>query len=116
MNPITWNPAIDPYPDLADHYLWARLLPAAYILDGGYQPRGLLGLLNGLRCEGATLSREGAIVRLGPGTMADAEYARYKRDWLSPNAAKVNALLTELGERLERLEANGAEPTEEGAA
>jgi hypothetical protein len=111
MTPHPYDPTKDPRPDLLrDHYLWARLLPCAWIADGSRpNAHGLLGILNGLRCHGCSLTRDGATVRLGRGELGEAEYAQLREQYLRPHAARITALLTEVGERLERLEANRAD-------
>ncbi len=112
MTPITLNLLADPRPDLAaDTVLWSRLLPSVAQLEGPacYNCRSLLGALRGLRCEGAGLERQGGRVRLVPGYMDPEDYAEKRRIWLVPHAAVLTAALVELGERLQRLEANGAE-------
>lgn len=90
----TFDPCIDPRPDLAsDSALWTVLLMAAAEVDGDVSD-GVTGILHGLRCLGARLmpvTTGGA--RLEHGEIPPAEWLTYRARYLVPRAAMVTRLL-----------------------
>lgn len=107
--PTQLNLLADPRPDIyEDTALWARLLPNVAQLEGSarHDCRSLLGALRGMRCYGCRLVREDKRARLVPGDMEPEDYAKKRELWLRSHAALLRAALTELGERMWRLEEN----------
>ena len=85
---------VDPRPDLADGGLYARLLAAAYALDGD-DPAGTYGALHGLRCCGVRLRLDfGRAVHVA-GECED--YGELRARYLLPRADRARALLIGVG-------------------
>ena len=91
-------PYEDPRPDLqSDATLWGKLLVAAWEHDGERDlTDSLFWTLQGLRCCGARLLREGGRVRLdGAGVEA---YAGIRERYLRRHAAALTGLLKGLAD------------------
>jgi hypothetical protein len=83
-------PTADPRPELvADHALWAELLPLAH---GGCCGE-VFWTLQGLRCMGAGLSARHGRVELWRGKMSEAEYSADRAEYLVPNGAEIKEVL-----------------------
>ena len=82
----------DPRPDLGDRALYARLLAAAWSLDGA-DPAGAFGALHGLRCLGARVALDFGRARLAAGEIPAAEYAELRARYLLPRADELRRLL-----------------------
>ena len=86
----------DPRPDLGDGVLYGRLLAAAYGLDGA-DPRGLFGVLHGMRCHGARIGTDFGRARLLRGEIPEEEYGELRGRYLLPRAEEVGRLLAGVG-------------------
>lgn len=85
----------DPRRDLAeDSAAWNALLELAY--PSAANPHGLYGLLRGLRCLGARLTRGQSTYRLLPGDINPDEYAAYRDSWIAAHRERLPILLREM--------------------
>jgi hypothetical protein len=91
------DPSADPRPDLApDSPVWAKLLSAAYHLDG-HDPYGVWGALHGMRCLGAHIEVLAGQARIQPGEVNTQEYMLLRERYLRPHLAAICRLLANLG-------------------
>lgn len=85
----------DPRPDLTeDSAAWHTLLGLAY--PSAVNPHGLYGLLRGLRCLGARLTRGQSTYRLLPGDIDPDEYTAYRDSWIAAHRERLPILLREM--------------------
>lgn len=92
--PAPVHPA-DPRPDIEeDHQLWDAVLRAAWARGRGDNP--IYGLLHGLRCGGARLTKKenGSLHMEYEALLKVWEKERILNDWLKPNVVGIKAAFT----------------------